>query len=165
MMGVTVRLHSQQAMGGDAEGDSFGGMVTVEYTVEDEDGDETDHEAMLPDIMNLTGSAMADILAGDMRNNTIMGGRGDDKIYGGPSPMGATGDGDDTNADMLHGQGGDDMIFGGAGADTLDGGPGDDMLVGGPGDDTYYGGAGSDMIYADNDDATINGWVMTPPRQ
>ena len=27
------------------------------------------------------------------------------------------------------------------------------------GDDTYYGGAGSDMIYADNDDATINGWV------
>ena len=36
---------------------------------------------------------MADILAGDSRDNTIMGGGGDDKIYGGP------GGGDD----MLHG--------------------------------------------------------------
>ena len=29
--------------------------------------------------------------------------------------------------------------------------------------DTYYGGAGSDTIYADENDLTINGWVMTPP--
>ena len=141
----------------------------MEYTVADEDGDETDHEAMLPDIMHLTGSAMADVLAGDMRNNTIMGGGGDDMIYGGPSPMGGTGDGDDTNADTLMGGGGSDKIYGGVGADTLHGdgamhGPGgNDTLVGGGGADTYYGGAGSDMIYADADDATINGWVMTPP--
>ena len=169
MMGVTVRLHNSRFDGGDAYGDSFGGHVTVEYTVADEDGDETDHEAMLPDIMHLTGSAMADVLAGDMRNNTIMGGGGDDMIYGGPSPMGATGDGDDTNADTLMGGGGSDKIYGGVGDDTLHGdgamhGPGgNDTLVGGGGDDTYYGGAGSDMIYADADDATINGWVMTPP--
>ena len=163
MMGVTVRLHNSRFMGGDAYGDSFGGTVTVEYTVADEDGDETDHEATLPDIANLTGSGMADVLAGDMRDNTIMGGGGDDMIYGGPSPKGATGDGDDSNDDMLHGQGGNDMIFGGAGDDTLDGGAGNDTLVGGGGDDTYYGGAGSDMIHADAADATINGWLETPP--
>ena len=36
--------------------------------------------------MHLTGSANADILAGDFRDNTIKGGGGDDKIYGGPDP-------------------------------------------------------------------------------
>ena len=162
-MGVTVRLHNSRFEGGDAKGDSFGGTDTVEYTVEDEDGDETDQTMDLPDIASITGSAHADVLAGDLRDNTIKGGGGDDMIYGGPSPKGATGEGDDTNADMLYGEGGNDMIFGGAGGDELDGGAGDDTLVGGGGDDTYYGGAGSDMIYADNDDATINGWVMTPP--
>ena len=92
---------------------------------------------------------MADVLAGDMRDNTIKGGGGDDMIYGGPQPKGATGAGDDSNEDMLYGEGGDDKIYGGAGDDMLDGGDGDDTLVGGGGDDTYYGGAGSDMIYAD----------------
>ena len=63
MMGVTVRLHSGQAMGGDAEGDTFAGMGTpVEYT----DGDEEMQEANVYDIEHLTGSAMDDILAGDL---------------------------------------------------------------------------------------------------
>ena len=159
MMGVTVRLHNSRFMGGDAYGDSFGKDVTVEYTVTDEDNEVTEHEAMLPDIEWLRGSAYADVLAGDMRDNRIWGGDGDDMIYGGPSPMGS----DLTNADMLYGQGGADKIYGGAGGDTLDGGAGNDTLVGGAGDDTYYGGAGSDMIYADPDDAMINGWIMTPP--
>ena len=158
MMGVTVRLHNSKFMGGDAKGDSFGEKVTVEYTVADEDGDTTDHEAMLPDIEGLTGSAHADVLAGDMRDNTIKGGGGDDMIFGGPSPKGATGAGGDSNIDMLYGEGGNDMIFGGAGGDTLFGGAGDDTLVGGAGDDTYYGGAGSDMIHADAADTTIDGW-------
>ena len=151
-MGVTVRLHASQAMGGDAEGDVWGDTVTVEYSLPDEDGEMQDFEETVPDIVNLTGSAMDDILAGDSRGNTIMGGDGDDKIYGGP------GGGDD----MLHGGKGDDMIFGGWGSDILAGGAGDDMLNGGKeadaaGVDTYYGGAGSDMIYANPDD-TINGW-------
>ena len=30
MMGVTVRLHTGQVMGGDAEGDTWGDMVTKE---------------------------------------------------------------------------------------------------------------------------------------
>ena len=157
MMGVTVRLHDQQLMGGDAEGDSWGDTTTVTYMLPDEDGEMQEHEETVPDIVDLTGSGMDDILAGDSRDNDIVGGGGDDKLYGGP------GGGDDT----LSGGKGDDMLFGGWGSDTLHGGPGDDMLNGGKegdttGVDTYFGGAGSDMIYANSDD-TINGWVEVPP--
>ena len=148
MMGVTVRLHSQQAMGGDAEGDTWGDTVTLTYMLPDEDGEMQEFEETVPDFVNLTGSNMADILAGDSRDNTIMGMGGDDKIYGGP------GGGDD----VLNGGGGADMLFGGHGDDDLHGGGGDDMLVGGAGDDAYYGGLGSDMIYAMSDDTgTISG--------
>ena len=141
MMGVTVRLHSSQAMGGDAEGDIWGDMVTVDYEVpaEDEGDPPVMHEETVPDIVHLTGSMMADILAGDSRDNTISGLGGDDKLYGGP------GGGDDT----LNGGRGDDMLFGGRGDDTLDGGRGDDMLNGGPGEDDFMGGSGDDMIYAE----------------
>ena len=155
MMGVTVRLHTGQADYGDAEGDTWGDMVTVEY--DNPDPEAPKEEAVLtetvPDIVNLTGSGMDDILAGDSRANEIDGGGGDDKIYGGP------GGGDD----VLMGGMGDDMVWGGIGADTLRGGDGDDMLHGGPGSDTFYGGAGSDMIYAESTDAVINGWVEDPP--
>ncbi len=149
MMGVTVRLHSGQAMGGDAEGDTWGDTVTVEYSMPAEDPEDPPvlKEETVPDIVHLTGSHMADILAGDSRDNTIMGMGGDDKIYGGP------GGGDD----VLHGGGGADMLFGGIGADDLHGGDGDDMLHGGPGADDFYGGAGNDMIYADLDDDVIDG--------
>ena len=159
-MGVMVRLHSSSFMGGDAEGDSFGATVTATYTDKDDD----EQEVMLPDIMHLIGSANADVLAGDFRNNTIMGGGGDDKIYGGPDPSNlgpmpsAADRGDATNVDTLMGGAGNDMIFGGAGNDMLDGGAGNDMLRGGAGNDELKGGAGSDMIYADADDTVINGF-------
>ena len=159
-MGVTVRLHNSKFMGGDAMGDSFGARVEATYTDKDDD----EQTVMLPDIMHLTGSANADVLAGDFRNNTIMGGAGDDKIYGGPDPrnlgpMPSSADrGDATNVDTLMGQGGNDMIFGGTGNDMLDGGAGNDMLNGGAGNDELKGGAGSDMIYADKDDLVINGF-------
>ena len=153
MMGVTVRLHANQFMGGDAEGDSAGDTTTVEYELPNEDGEMESFEETVPDVVNLTGSGMADILAGDSRANTIMGGGGDDKLYGGPGG----------GNDVLHGDGDDDMIWGGHGGDTLRGGAGDDMLHGGPGADTFYGGDGSDMIYADSADVLISGWVETPP--
>ena len=149
VMGVTVRLHNSMFKGGDAMGDSFGATVTETYT----DMEDEEHEVMLPDIRHLTGSANADVLAGDFRDNTIKGGGGDDKIYGGPG-----GGVDSSNADTLMGEGGNDMLFGGAGDDTLMGGDGNDTLVGGAGDDTYRGGAGSDMIYADAMDTVINGF-------
>ena len=140
MAGVTVRLHAFQAMGGDAEGDTFDETVAYPWTEMDEDGNPIEREATLPDIENLTGSNHADILAGDHRANTINGGRGDDKLYGGPA-------GDDSNTDTLNGGGGNDMLFGGVGADTLNGGTGNDSLWGGAGVDVVNGDAGHDMIY------------------
>ena len=150
MMGVTVRLHARQAMGGDAEGDTWGDLVTVEYDNPDPEAEDKVLEETVPDIVHLTGSAMADILAGDSRANTIMGGGGNDKIYGGP------GGGDD----VLHGDAGDDMLFGGKGRDILSGGAGDDILNGGGDADTFYGGPGSDLIYAESTGDVINGWLI-----
>ena len=157
MMGVTVRLHTSQAMGGDAEGDTWGDTATVEYSMPAEDPEDPPvmKEETVPDIVNLTGSHMADILAGDSRDNVIKGNGGDDKLYGGP------GGGDDD----LQGGPGADMLFGGRGDDDLQGGGGDDMLSGGSGDDDYYGGAGSDMIYdtvdkGATDTGTISGAAM-----
>ena len=143
MMGVTVRLHSAQAMGGDAEGDKFGEMVRATYF--DEDGDPVNE--MVPDIENLTGSNNDDILAGDSRVNVLMGLGGNDKLYGGPGG----------GNDIMHGGPGNDMLFGGKGDDRLFGNDGDDMLNGGPGADRFEGGDGDDMIYADKDDTIIRG--------
>lgn len=120
--GVTVRLHSGESRGGDAEGDTFAAMVTVEYT--DSNG-ETQQETV-PDIEHLLGSAHADTLAGDSRANRLEGGGGADRLYGGP------GGGDD----VLRGGTGEDALFGGMGDDVLEGGADADMLKGGTGADT-----------------------------
>ncbi len=130
--GVTVRLHSGTARGGDAEGDRFVGLERIEDT--DSEGQTIETE--VPDIEDLVGSAHADVLAGDLRDNRLEGGAGDDRLYGGP------GGGDD----LLRGGAGDDRLYGGAGDDALEGGPGDDRLYGGMGDDALEGGAGADQL-------------------
>ena len=126
--GVTVRLHSLRATGGDAEGDSFPGAVDVAYR----DAEGLEQVESLPDVENLTGSAHNDVLAGDRRDNRIDGGAGNDTLYGGP------GGGDD----VLAGGPGNDRLYGGRGADRLAGGPGDDRLAGGQGADTFVFGPG-----------------------
>ena len=137
--GVIVRLHSGQAMGGDAEGDTWGDMVTVDYTVPAADSEDppVQMSETVPDIINLTGSAMADVLAGDSRANTIKGGAGDDRIYGGPGGGNDILEGGPGN-DRLYGGRGDDTLRGMAGNDHLWGNSGRDMLEGGRGNDTYY---------------------------
>ena len=132
--GVTVRLHSLAAAGGDAEGDTFASLVDIAYT----DADGVAQTESLPDVENLTGSAYNDVLAGDRRDNVLDGGPGDDTLYGGP------GGGDD----VLVGNGGDDRLFGGQGNDRLDGGTGNDRLAGGPGADVFVFalGNGADAI-------------------
>ena len=141
--GVEVRLHNGTLRGGDAEGDTFAGTEIVEYT--DRDGNTRMVE--LPDVRHLTGSDHADILAGDLRDNWLRGGGGDDTLYGGP------GGGNDVlqggyGNDSLYGGIGDDHIEGNAGNDLLRGGPDDDRLIGGAGDDTYFftPGGGDDVI-------------------
>ena len=130
--GVTVRLHTLTALGGYAQGDTFGQLVPTQYTK----ADGSLASELLPDIEHITGSAHADVLAGDRRNNILDGQAGDDTLYGGP------GGGDDV---MLGGEG-DDRIYGGTGDDRLTGGPGHDGLYGGAGNDTLYGGTGNDHL-------------------
>ena len=140
--GVTVRLHNLQARGGDAQGDTFGGLITWTYT---DQGETVSVE--VPDIIHLTGSDEDDILAGDVRANTLRGGEGDDTLFGGPG-------GNETNDDKLYGDEGNDSIFGGRGEDELYGGDDDDVLKGGEHNDDLYGEDGDDELYggADNDE-------------
>ena len=121
--GVTVRLHSLAAAGGDATGDTFPGLVDVAYT----DLDGVAQLEPLPDVEHLIGSNHNDILAGDRRDNVLDGGAGNDTLYGGPG-------------------GGDDEMSGGPGNDRIFGGQGDDTLVGGPGADRLVGGHGQDVV-------------------
>ena len=140
--GVTVRLHSLSAAGGDADGDTFPGLVDVNYT----DSDGVEQTERLPDIENLTGSAHNDVLAGDRRDNVLDGGAGDDTLYGGP------GGGDDVQV----GNEGDDRLYGGKGNDRLEGGSGNDRLAGGPDTDIFVfaPGHGADTItdFTDTED-------------
>ncbi|MDE0286324.1 MAG: hypothetical protein OXN26_17485 [Gammaproteobacteria bacterium] len=154
MTGVTVRLHNSQLKGGDAEGDSFGGVISASYT----DKDDEEQVEMLPDIENIRGSAHADVLAGNFRNNVIEGGAGDDRLYGGPNPADASMTNGPENSDSLFGDAGDDVIYGGPGDDYLEGGEDDDTLFGGTGSDALFGGRGSDMIYADAED--VDGYIQ-----
>ena len=48
--------------------------------------------------------------------------------------------------DTLLGGAGDDILFGQGGNDTLDGGKGNDILLGGTGNDTLIGGQGNDIL-------------------
>ena len=153
--GVTVRLHTGQALGGDAEGDKFAGDTSTNtYTVLDEDGEEVEMSETVLDVEYLTGSDHDDILAGDTRDNTIDGGAGNDRLYGGP---GGSYDDSDNN-DLMYGGAGDDHLFGGKGKDQLIGNAGDDVLTGGSGADRFWGEGGSDTIYADRRDLEA-GWI------
>ena len=129
---VVVRLHSGEIRGGDAEGDTFAALVTVEYS----DSNGNTQQETVPDIKNLLGSAHADTLAGDSRANRLEGGAGDDRLFGGPG-------------------GGDDILLGGPGADALYGGFGDDVLEGGADADTLRGGTGTDTASYEQSDAGV----------
>ena len=143
--GVTVRLHSLRAIGGDAQGDTFGGLITWTYT---DKGEAV--SVQVPDIIHLTGSDENDILAGDVRANTLRGGEGDDTLFGGPG-------GNETNDDKLYGDEGNDKIYGGLGDDELYGGDDDDVLRGGDHDDELYGEDGDDELYGGADDDELYG--------
>ena len=169
--GVTVRLFSATATGGEAQGDTFSS------------------------IENITGSSYADDLAGTNVVNQLEGGTGDDILNGrGGADMLFGGSGIDTvtyvnssagvtirlngglnqfgeaegdtfdsienvvgsaytdalvgssGANRIEGGGSADYLNGGGGADVILGGVGADQLVGGAGDDVLTGGTGADKF-------------------
>lgn len=76
-----------------------------------------------------------DILDGRNGDDQLFGGRGHDELYGGKG------------RDLLLGGRGNDILNGGPGSDTLRGGNGNDTLVsGGPQQDILFGGAGKDSF-------------------
>ena len=93
----------------------------------------------------LDGSDLVDATALTGDRVTVLGGRGDDIIFGSP------------NDDSLNGGGNNDTILGGDGDDTLKGSGGNDYLDGQEGADRIFGGSGDDVVIADASDAKLRG--------
>ncbi len=148
--GVEVRLYDGTARGGDAEGDIFAGVQTIEYL----DAAGETREMEVPDIEYLYGSDYDDVFAGAHGRNILAGIYGNDKLDGR--------EGDDwliggEGNDELAGREGDDWLFGEAGNDILEGGPGNDLLSGGQDNDRLDGGEGDDTFFfaPDGGDDTV----------
>lgn len=131
--------------------------------------------------LNLTGSALDNILTGNSGRNDLNGAAGNDTLLGGGGADTLSGgSGDDVlrggegrdvqwdnvdgasamnmeNADTLNGGSGDDRLHGQSGRDVLDGGAGNDRLTGGGGRDTFIFNDGEDRIldFADNVDLIV----------
>ena len=84
------------------------------------------------------GTAVANVIQGNVGNNTIQGADGNDVLSG------ALGN------DLLSGDAGDDRLDGGEGKDSLQGGVGNDVLDGGEGVDRLEGGLGNDIYVVDD---------------
>lgn len=92
---------------------------------------------------NLIGGAGNDKLYGLNMNDSLSGGAGDDILYGGygnDSLIAADGN------DQLYGEQDNDYLEGNNGNDTLDGGLGADTLIGGVGNDSYFVDNSGDVI-------------------
>lgn len=120
----------------------------------------------------LDGGEGNDKLFGDGADDEVIGGAGDDLMYGDNDQLDVAYHGVDymdggQGADTMVGGGGGDQMFGGdnndvmigdgdaiAGAahgkDYLDGEDGDDQMAGDGNDDQLFGGAGNDNIWGDN---------------
>ena len=168
--GVTVDLSKGTAEGGDAEGDMLMGIEGVRgshmadkltgKTYMDADGNVMSKGGIIYGNMGddtLTGGGGNDTIGGGMDddeidamggNDDVVGGAGDDEIMGG--------DGDDT----VHGNMGEDELMGGMGNDKLAGDDGEDDLMGGAGSDTLIGGAGADKL-----DGGTSEYTMDDPDQ
>ena len=100
---------------------------------------------VLKNVSALSAANFVFNIVGDDSDETIVGGEGQDFIFG----VGG--------ADTIYGGGGEDYIEGGARADTIYGGAGDDTILGGSGDDTIYGGADDDWLGGESGNDTLHG--------
>jgi Ca2+-binding RTX toxin-like protein len=140
--------------------------VGLHLTVDDiaNDGAPGETGMLSTDIETIAGGAGADFISVQLINrgtfidglngrNTLLGGFGDDTLFGGANP------------DLIRGFGGNDYLDGGKGRDKLYGDAGADIIVSG-GDnirDTIYGVGGEDFVDDDFMDilhnASISGFV------
>jgi Ca2+-binding RTX toxin-like protein len=126
-------------MGNDVLRGNDGDDLLIGDTIVDVDGNaipDDDDADGIPDGVNDSLAGGNDTLDGGFGNDRIFGGGGNDTLLGG------------FGADQLYGGTGDDLLTGGDDADLLDGGDGDDQLISGFGDDILRGGAGADMLNA-----------------
>ncbi|MCF8486943.1 MAG: tandem-95 repeat protein [Rhodobacteraceae bacterium] len=103
---------------------------------------------------SIVGGYGNDTIYGMDDADTISGDQGDDLIYGGvdnDSLLGADG------SDTIFGEHGNDFIDGATGDDVLDGGIGDDTLAGGTGNDTVLGGDSNDILTGEDGDDLLSG--------
>jgi Ca2+-binding RTX toxin-like protein len=93
------------------------------------------------------------VLAG-RANDIILGGAGEDFLYGGKGGDNLDGNGGE---DYIEGGKGDDTIFGSASDDFAYGGAGADSMDGDIGGDQFYGGGGDDLINTGDDSDVLVG--------
>jgi Ca2+-binding RTX toxin-like protein len=107
---------------------------------------------------SITAGPTASVLYGMGGEDTVLGGAGDDTLYGDTPDFYASPDlyaaaPTDTQTQAFL-----DGVIGSGGSDYLDGGAGDNYLDGGRGFDTMIGGAGNDTFVQDNvDDYVVAG--------
>lgn len=87
-------------------------------------------------VENLISGKGDDVLIGNIAENEIHAGAGNDKIYG---------------------EGASDTLFGEAGDDTIEGGDGNDWIYGGVDNDFLFGDDGADRFIAENGNDVIDG--------
>lgn len=160
-----------QFNGGDifsALNDGEHATVTLNYTVEDNDGGHATGQFVLTidgqtDLHLITGTSGADVLNDTAGADHIVAGDGNDVILSsfGNDVIDA-GAGNDTvitqfGDKVVNGGDGNDTIIGGVGNSTLNGDDGNDTIVGGSGNETINGGAGNDTLSAGSGVNVISG--------
>lgn len=166
---ITVTMDGAAADDGEGENDNV--KADIENCFTGAGGDDVTGNALAN---LLAGGASADTLRGEGGNDrfdegasanggdTFIGGSGFDAVdYSGRANAinatfdGAADDGQGSENDLIS----DDIesCSGGAGNDTMTGGDRDDELNGGGGNDTLHGGAGNDALGGDDGDDTLYG--------
>ncbi|MDF2621199.1 MAG: Hemolysin-type calcium-binding region [Xanthobacteraceae bacterium] len=126
-------------LGNDTLRGNNGNDLLIGDTITDVDGngipDDDDGDG-IPDGVNDAVAGGDDTLDGGSGDDRLFGGGGDDNLIGG------------FGHDQLYGGQGDDLLTSGDGNDLLDGGEGNDQLIASMGDDTLRGGGGNDWLNA-----------------
>jgi serralysin len=123
--------------------DNFSGAAGAQLIVGDMGNDTITLDGVLP--LDALGEQGNDSITGDSGNNFISGGLGNDNLIG------------LSGADRLFGDAGEDLIYGGDGDDVVKGGDGADALHGEDEDDTIHGGDGSDQLQGGSGNDVLNG--------